>query len=406
MENGKLKMKYKVDPSSLRSVGMTGEDKAEAQATLQTSPPTRTAEASELVTDSKLSAGSPENVAQSGSVEDTPRSFATIARMREEEAQRLAEARTTRDERLSAWNTVIDSGVPARIALAEKYMKPQRDEAQEKRLRKVAMIQAIGDGLTALFSGIIGGQSQGYVPEQSGGKYAMESVKKLQELQERAYREGRDLDRMKLEMLLQGEAAKEARAAAEYERAAKEFEASRARGEKLELAELEAKMQREQADKKQKDLLGAIGARGETNKDVARVKEQIRNGGNGTGKNKGYSFLDGENTITLTNAQAANAYAKGVELGIIPAEGSKMAYTTRNSSNKGGFRGQQISETTREVAYNFNKQSIEERSRLLRIAYYAEKLEQAGIGEKDLETSIELLAEGFTANEIIDYLIP
>lgn len=329
------------------------------------------------------------------------------------EQSRVQQAEETAKQKSERYNQAIENGTPARIALIESYKPAPWDEKQEKKMRTAAKILAIGDMLAALSSGIIGMSTQGYVPKTGGGKSALPLLDKLKESQDRYHDADREYEKLRLNVLLNGENDNIRRAENEYKNAEAILRDERKYEHSREMADAQNKnRQAAQKEKNEYDLtaldlrhqnnMKEIGARGSQQRSTLQFKV---NTGGGSGSKKPISFKSGRKTVTLSDAEANHYYDLGVKYGLIPEEGAKQTFETNTkSSSSDKWAGDKTSTSIREVAYSFNKQSPQEQVRMLRNAYEVDRLIEAGFSGEELRKAKELIVEDdISAEDIISY---
>ena len=98
--------------------------------------------------------------------------YAEFGGLSESLAARRAQASRSREEALSGWQKALEEQKSARLALVNAAKPKSEDTAKEqRRLRNVAIGQAVGEFVGALFGGIqgLGSRSgRGYVPKMPG----------------------------------------------------------------------------------------------------------------------------------------------------------------------------------------------------------------------------------------------
>lgn len=95
----------------------------------------------------------------------------------DEKKQRVEDAKTARDEAIANKTSVLST-------IFEEY-KPKYDEGKEKRLRQRAVIQSLGDMLSAAAVGVnaYGKRGMGYVPQMGEGSHlkSLEEINRMKE---------------------------------------------------------------------------------------------------------------------------------------------------------------------------------------------------------------------------------
>lgn len=115
-----------------------------------------------------------------------------------EEEQKAQEARMAEyAKKQEEWEKRKSEGRSGLRAIFEEQ-KPEYDAEKEKRLRNRAIVQSLGDILSAVASGAIayGGRGQGYVPTLTKGSAlrSLEEINKMRAEYQKADKEWRDLD--------------------------------------------------------------------------------------------------------------------------------------------------------------------------------------------------------------------
>ena len=98
--------------------------------------------------------------------------YAEFGGLSESLAARRSQASRSREEALSGWQKALEEQKSARLALVNAAKPKSEDTAKEqRRLRNLAIGQAVGEFVGALFGGIqgLGSRSgRGYVPKMPG----------------------------------------------------------------------------------------------------------------------------------------------------------------------------------------------------------------------------------------------
>lgn len=323
-------------------------------------------------------------------------SFAMALNNAQARTQAATDARNATIERV---RQAREQGIDLRRTLFEKN-RPERNTDKEKQLRTMGKIQAVGNLLSALGAGIVGTSTKGYVP-QTGNNYPLEALRQLNKMEDDYLREEREYKNLSLRNALADQAAMEKQFSNDLKLADKDLAAAQKRFDTLtdmaakgelngsqqrELARLRAELSLKLSDDKHKKNLELEKLRQRNRTGLEYTKHGLResrtNTGGSSANKSGYTFMesDGRTERKLSEAEGNYYYDLGIRLGIIPTEGSKTTLTTVN--NRGSrFKN---TETKREVPYNFSKQSKEDRTRLIKAAYDAQKLINNGFSETEV----------------------
>lgn len=168
--------------------------------------------------------------------------YAEFGGLSESLAARRSQASRSREEALSGWQKALEEQKSARLALVNAAKPKSEDTAKEqRRLRNLAIGQAVGEFVGALFGGIqgLGSRSgRGYVPKMPG--LYRNTLARLQQLRDNDILANEKYRNLMGSMLERNAGDRAAAAKARYDAAVKDGLAADAMQDKVALARMQA----------------------------------------------------------------------------------------------------------------------------------------------------------------------
>ena len=176
--------------------------------------------------------------------------YAEFGGLSESLAARRAQASRSREEALSGWQKALEEQKSARLSLVNAAKPKAEDTAKEqRRLRNVAIGQAVGEFVGALFGGIqgLGSRSgRGYVPKMPG--LYRNTLAQLQQLRDNDILANEKYRTLMGSMLERNAGDRAAAAKARYDAAVKDGQAADAMQDKVALAAAQARWRKKMAE--------------------------------------------------------------------------------------------------------------------------------------------------------------
>lgn len=171
-----------------------------------------------------------------------PEPYAEFGGLFENLAARRAQASRSREEAMSGWQKALEEQKSARLALVNAARPKPADAVKEQRkLRNLALGQAVGEFVGALFGGIqgLGSRSgRGYVPKMPG--LYRNTLARLQQLRDNDILANEKYRNLMGSMLERNAGDRAAAAKARYDAAVRDGQAADAMQDKAALARLQA----------------------------------------------------------------------------------------------------------------------------------------------------------------------
>lgn len=209
-------------------------------------------------------------------------------------------------------------------------MKPARDAGREERARRAAKVSAWGNFLAALGTGITGMATKGYVPK-TGSDAPFRLLGKLDEWEKTYQQQNKQYQALRLNALMNQQSARQKAADMDAAAAGQGYAMAQKQYDTL----LGGAIKSQDAAQKRKDDLAARLAvetlRGTNSKEAARIRAAATTAAaaaradTGAGKS-GLQFLDRDekSVVTLAPSQASYWMKKGIDAGMIPADGTPL----------------------------------------------------------------------------------
>ena len=181
-------------------------------------------------------------VEETGAVPTTPAQDTTLSKLYDLETtafSRASEAKRAYDDSL---NQVGD----AYTAIAD-MMKPKDREPEQKRIRNVAMAQALGQGLSAIFGGIYANSKKGRGKIVQPQDFASKTLAKAEELREKGLLEEQAYKRLLGDMRLRGAELNAKKTGEDYAAAKSDYDRAKAAIERFEEIQRQQQFQAAQA---------------------------------------------------------------------------------------------------------------------------------------------------------------
>ena len=183
-----------------------------------------------------------------------PEPYAEFGGLAENLAARRAQASRSREEAMSDWQKALEEQKSARLALVNAARPKPADAAKKQRkLRNLALGQAVGEFVGALFGGIqgLGSRSgRGYVPKMPG--LYRNTLARLQQLRDNDILANDKYRNLMGSMLERNAGDRAAEAKARYYAAVKDGQAADAMQDKVALARLQARWREKRAEEEAK----------------------------------------------------------------------------------------------------------------------------------------------------------
>lgn len=183
-----------------------------------------------------------------------PEPYAEFGGLAENLAARRAQASRSREEAMSDWQKALEEQKSARLALVNAARPKPADAAKEQRkLRNLALGQAVGEFVGALFGGIqgLGSRSgRGYVPKMPG--LYRNTLARLQQLRDNDILANEKYRNLMGSMLERNAGDRAAAAKARYDAAVRDGQAADAMQDKAALATAQARWREKMAEEEAK----------------------------------------------------------------------------------------------------------------------------------------------------------
>lgn len=193
-------------------------------------------------------------------------------------AARRSQASRSREEALSGWQKALEEQKSARLALVNAAKPKSEDTAKEqRRLRNLAIGQAVGEFVGALFGGIqgLGSRSgRGYVPKMPG--LYRNTLARLQQLRDNDILANEKYRNLMGSMLDRNARDRAAAAKARYDVAVKDGLAADAMQDKVALAAAQARAREILAEKEAEWRLKLEGGRDKARQALEKTKHGYR----------------------------------------------------------------------------------------------------------------------------------
>lgn len=204
--------------------------------------------------------------------------YAEFGGLSESLAARRSQASRSREEALSGWQKALEEQKSARLALVNAAKPKSEDTAKEqRRLRNVAIGQAVGEFVGALFGGIqgLGSRSgRGYVPKMPG--LYRNTLARLQQLRDNDILANEKYRNLMGSMLERNAGDRAAAAKARYDAAVKDGLAADAMQDKVALAAAQARAREILAEKEAEWRLKLEGGKDKARQALEKTKHGYR----------------------------------------------------------------------------------------------------------------------------------
>ena len=204
--------------------------------------------------------------------------YAEFGGLSESLAARRAQASRSREEALSGWQKALEEQKSARLALVNAAKPKSEDTAKEqRRLRNVAIGQAVGEFVGALFGGIqgLGSRSgRGYVPKMPG--LYRNTLAQLQQLRDNDILANEKYRNLMGSMLERNAGDRAAAAKARYDAAVKDGQAADAMQDKVALAAAQARWREKMAEEEAKRRTALEGDKSKARQALEGTKHRNR----------------------------------------------------------------------------------------------------------------------------------
>ena len=204
--------------------------------------------------------------------------YAEFGGLSESLAARRSQASRSREEALSGWQKALEEQKSARLALVNAAKPKSEDTAKEqRRLRNVAIGQAVGEFVGALFGGIQGLGSRlgrGYVPKMPG--MYRNTLARLQQLRDNDILANEKYRNLMGSMLERNAGDRAAAAKARYDAAVKDGLAADAMQDKVALAAAQARAREILAEKEAEWRLKLEGGKDKARQALEKTKHGYR----------------------------------------------------------------------------------------------------------------------------------
>ena len=204
--------------------------------------------------------------------------YAEFGGLSESLAARRSQASRSREEALSGWQKALEEQKSARLALVNAAKPKSEDTAKEqRRLRNLAIGQAVGEFVGALFGGIqgLGSRSgRGYVPKMPG--MYRNTLARLQQLRDNDILANEKYRNLMGSMLDRNAGDRAAAAKARYDAAVKDGLAADAMQDKVALAAAQARAREILAEKEAEWRLKLEGGKDKTRQALEKTKHGYR----------------------------------------------------------------------------------------------------------------------------------
>lgn len=204
--------------------------------------------------------------------------YAEFGELSESLAARRSQASRSREEALSGWQKALEEQKSARLALVNAAKPKSEDTAKEqRRLRNLAIGQAVGEFVGALFGGIqgLGSRSgRGYVPKMPG--MYRNTLARLQQLRDNDILANEKYRNLMGSMLERNAGDRAAAAKARYDAAVKDGLAADAMQDKVALAAAQARAREILAEKEAEWRLKLEGGKDKARQALEKTKHGYR----------------------------------------------------------------------------------------------------------------------------------
>lgn len=204
--------------------------------------------------------------------------YAEFGGVSESLAARRSQASRSREEALSGWQKALEEQKSARLALVNAAKPKSEDTAKEqRRLRNLAIGQAVGEFVGALFGGIqgLGSRSgRGYVPKMPG--LYRNTLARLQQLRDNDILANEKYRNLMGSMLERNAGDRAAAAKARYDAAVKDGLAADAMQDKVALAAAQARAREILAEKEAEWRLKLEGGKDKARQALEKTKHGYR----------------------------------------------------------------------------------------------------------------------------------
>lgn len=204
--------------------------------------------------------------------------YAEFGGLSESLAARRSQASRSREEALSGWQKALEEQKSARLALVNAAKPKSEDTAKEqRRLRNLAIGQAVGEFVGALFGGIqgLGSRSgRGYVPKMPG--MYRNTLARLQQLRDNDILANEKYRNLMGSMLERNAGDRAAAAKARYDAAVKDGLAADAMQDKVALAAAQARAREILAEKEAEWRLKLEGGKDKARQALEKTKHGYR----------------------------------------------------------------------------------------------------------------------------------
>lgn len=204
--------------------------------------------------------------------------YAEFGGLSESLAARRSQASRSREEALSGWQKALEEQKSARLALVNAAKPKSEDTAKEqRRLRNLAIGQAVGEFVGALFGGIqgLGSRSgRGYVPKMPG--LYRNTLARLQQLRDNDILANEKYRNLMGSMLERNAGDRAAAAKARYDAAVKDGLAADAMQDKVALAAAQASAREALAKKEAEWRLKLEGGKDKARQALEGTKHDYR----------------------------------------------------------------------------------------------------------------------------------
>lgn len=249
----------------------------------------------------------------------------SIADLLERRRQEAEKRKADYEQKRQRATELFRQGYNPLVAYVESQ-KPVRDEQRELRANRAAKAAAWGNFLTALGTGIAGMATNGYVPK-TGNDYPLRMLGKLNEWENLYAQQNREYQRLRLNMLIGQQQARQKAAQNEAAAAEQDYALARKQYDTLLSGTIGAEQRRQQRleDFAQQKELARM--RGDYSLRAAKARAEttaLRADGSGSKKAIEFFDRDGETVIRLTPAQEADLLERGIKAGLIMRDGTPV----------------------------------------------------------------------------------
>lgn len=193
-------------------------------------------------------------------------------------AARRAQASRSREEAMSDWQKALEEQKSARLALVNAARpEPADAEKEQRKLRNLALGQAVGEFVGALFGGIqgLGSRSgRGYVPKMPG--LYRNTLARLQQLRDNDILANEKYRNLMGSMLERNAGDRAAAAKARYDAAVRDGQAADAMQDKVALATAQARWREKMAEEEAKRRRALEGDKAKARQALEGMKHSNR----------------------------------------------------------------------------------------------------------------------------------